>query len=132
MEHLRVEEQVVHAPVDHVDPLRPVHGAHVGAVVVGDEQVAALDQLDAHRLGQVGVLEVGAVEDTRGQQRDHRGVAGTRRQRGEGVVQLRRVVVYRQDRAGLEQFREHALGDHPVLEHVRHARGDAQVVLQRV
>ena len=132
MEHLRIDEQVVHPAVDHVHALRPVHRAHVGAVVVGDEQVAAFDQFDAHGLRQVGVLEVGAVEHARRQQRDHRRVARARRERGQGVVQLAGVLVHRQDRAGLEQFREHALGHHAVFQHVADAAGDAQVVFQRV
>jgi hypothetical protein len=45
-------------------------------------EVTALDQLDAHRAGEQGVLEVGAVEDTRRQHDDRRvGDPGRRRRR---------------------------------------------------
>jgi hypothetical protein len=65
----RVEELVVDPPVDHVDALVALRGAHVDEVVAA-EQVAALDQLDAHLPGQQRVLEVGGVEDTGGQHDD--------------------------------------------------------------
>jgi len=132
MEHFRIEKQIVHPPIDHIHPLRAVDGAHVGAVVIGHEQVRAFDQLDAHGLGQVGMFEIGTVEHARGQQGDHRRIARTRRQRGQGVVELAGIFVHRQDRAGLEQFREHALGHHAVFQHVADPGGNAQVVLQRV
>ncbi len=57
---MRVEEVVVDAAVDHVDPPRALRRAHEDEVVL-DEQVLPLDQLDAHLLRQEGVLEVGAV-----------------------------------------------------------------------
>ena len=60
----RIEEVVVDAAVDHVDALQAVRRLHVDDVVL-DHQVAALDQLDAHLLGQEGVLEVGRVVDAR-------------------------------------------------------------------
>jgi hypothetical protein len=40
--------------------LQPLGGAHVDDVLVDDE-VAALDQLDAHLAGEEGVLEVGEL-----------------------------------------------------------------------
>ena len=43
----RVEEVVVDAPVDHVDALAALGGAHEHVIVL-DHQVAALDQRDAH------------------------------------------------------------------------------------
>ena len=46
------------------------------------------------------------------------------------VDQLDRVVVDAADAQAVERGREHALGDQPVLDHVRDARGRAQVVLQ--
>jgi hypothetical protein len=48
----------------------PLRGAHVDDAVV-DEEVLALDQLDAHLLGEEGVLEVGAVERA-GREQHHR------------------------------------------------------------
>ena len=65
----RIEEAVVDPPVDHVDPLRPARRAHEDAALV-DEQVGALDQLDAHLVGQERMLEIGAVVVARRQQHD--------------------------------------------------------------
>src|SRR6185369_6138984 len=53
-------------------------------------------------------------------------------QRDQHVVELRRVVVHWQDGRALEQFGEHAFHHLAVLEHVRHAGGHAQVVLEHV
>jgi hypothetical protein len=64
---------VVDAPVDHVHPLEAAGGAHVHEAVE-DHQVAALHQLDAHLLGEEGVLEVGGVVDPRGEHH-HGGIA---------------------------------------------------------
>ena len=60
LEGKRVEEGVVDAAVDHVDLAGPLGRAHAD-LVVAHEEVAALDQLDAHLLGQERVLEIGAV-----------------------------------------------------------------------
>ncbi len=58
----RVEELVVDPAVDHVDPGR---AARWCASTPGRraEQVAALDELDAHQAGEQRVLEVGGVVD---------------------------------------------------------------------
>ena len=56
----RVEELVVHPPVDHVHRLQPDGGPHHHPAGPA-HQVAALDQLDAHQPGQQRVLEVGGV-----------------------------------------------------------------------
>ena len=60
----RVEEVVVHPPVDHVHTLLAARGPHVDETRPAD-QVAALHQLDAHLAGEKGVLEEGGVEDAR-------------------------------------------------------------------
>ena len=60
----RIEEGVVDAAVDDVDAPQAVRRLHVDDVVL-HHQVAALDQLDAHLLGQEGVLEVRRVVDAR-------------------------------------------------------------------
>ena len=60
----RIEEIVVDAAIDHVDALRTARGAHVHRVVL-DEEILALDQLDAHLLRQERVLEVRRVVGTR-------------------------------------------------------------------
>ena len=69
---------VVDAAVDDVDPLESRGGAHRHDVVV-DDQVAALDQLDAHLGREEDVLEVGGVVDARGEHHDGGVVAGRRR-----------------------------------------------------
>ncbi len=67
----RIQELVVDPPVDHVDLLLALGGAHVDRVVPA-EQVPALDQLDAHLAGQQRVLEVRGVEDAGGEHDDRR------------------------------------------------------------
>jgi hypothetical protein len=67
----RIEEVVVDAAVDHVHPARALGGAHEDRVVA-HEEVVALDQFDAHLLGEEGVLEIGAVELARRQHHDVR------------------------------------------------------------
>ena len=65
----RVEVLVVDAPVDDVDRALALRRAHPHPVAAADE-VAALDQLDAHQPGEQRVLEVGGVVDARGQHDD--------------------------------------------------------------
>ena len=55
-----VQEVVVDASVDHVHRLAAAGGAHPHHAVA-TEEVAALDELDAHPPGQEGVLEVRGV-----------------------------------------------------------------------
>jgi hypothetical protein len=127
----RVDEVVVHAPVDDVHLPQPAGGARVDAVLVDDE-VAALDDLDAHLAGQEAVLEVGRVVDPGRQQHDRGiGVVG-RGERPQRREQLLRVVLDRQHPVRLEQRRERALHGLAVLEHVADARRGAQVVLEHV
>ena len=88
----RVEELVVDPAVDDVHRLEPVGGPHHHPAAPA-HQVAALDQLDAHRPGQQRVLEVGAVVDARRQHDDRRvGDAGRRRgaQRGQQPLRVAR------------------------------------------
>ena len=59
-----VEEVVVDPAVDHVDPLRPAGRPHEDLAAV-EEQVAPLDQLDAHLAGEEAVLVIGRVVDAR-------------------------------------------------------------------
>ena len=60
----RVEEVVVDAAVDHVDALHAPRRAVEDAVAV-DDQIARLDELDAHLPAEERVLEVGRVVRTR-------------------------------------------------------------------
>ena len=87
-ERLGVEEQVVDAAVDDVDALEAVDRAHVDAVVVADDQVAALDERRAHPLGEERVLEVRRVEDAGRQHGDRRVADALGRERHEQLVQL--------------------------------------------
>ena len=64
-----VDEVVVDAAIDDVDSPQAGGRPHIDDVVVGDE-VAAFDELDAHLAGEVGVLEVGGVEDAGGEKDD--------------------------------------------------------------
>ena len=126
----RVEELVVDPPVDDVD--RAVAGRRAHPHLAADaDQVAALDELDAHHPGEEGVLEVGGVEDPGGEHDDGRvarAVGGGGTQRGE---QHPRVVVHgadphRRERLGEDVGHGAAVGDdvadagrhpHVVLEH---------------
>ena len=124
-----VEELVVDAAVDDVHRLQALGRAHHDPAAPALE-VPALDQLHAHRAGEQGVLEVGAVVDAR-RQHDHGRVGDTGRGRGaQGGQQALGVARDRADavlRDGLRQRR----GDRsPVGHHVGDARGDPHVVLE--
>ena len=69
-ERLRVQEEVVDAPVNDVDPLETADCAHVHAVVLRDHEVGALDEFGRHFKSQVGVFEIRRVVDSRGQHHD--------------------------------------------------------------
>ena len=125
----RVDEVVVDPAVDHVDPARPARRLHVDEVVAHDE-VVALDEFDAHAAREQRVLEVGAVVDPRGEDRDRR-LADVRRRGGdERVEQPARIVFDRERIVLVEQPREGALEDVAVLEDVRDPRGRAAVVFE--
>ena len=128
----RVEEVVVDAPIDHVDPLGPLGGAHVDELVL-DEQVTPLDQLDAELVGQEGMLVIGRVVHA-GREQNHGRIA-VRRGRGDrfqGRQQLVRIVLDRRDAVAGEQLRKQPQHDLPILQHVGDARRRARVVLQHV
>ena len=105
-EHLRVEEQVVDAPVDHVDRFETVDRAHVHPIVVVDDQVAALDERRAHALGEERVLEVRRVEDPRGEHGDRRVAHPVGGERAEQAVELVGVGVDRLDALAGEHLGE--------------------------
>ena len=128
-EHLRVEEVVVDPAVDHVHLLQAPRRAHVDARVAHQE-VAPLHDRDAHLARQIGVLEVGAVVRSRGEQHHVRVARRARRdvpQRAQQVlgVELDRLHVDR-----LEEGGKAALHRAAVLEHVAHAGRAARVVLE--
>ncbi len=125
----RVEELVVDAAVDDVDALLAVRRPHAD-LVAGADQVAALDQLDAHLAGQQRVLEVGGVVDAGGEDDDRRVGDVRRRGRLQRGQQPARVVVDRLDAVVGEQLRQHLAHRRPVGDDVADARRRAQVVLE--
>lgn len=58
--HQGIQEVVVDAPINHVNTLRALGGAHEYRFIA-DEQILAFNQFDAHLLSQEGVLEVSTV-----------------------------------------------------------------------
>ena len=125
----RVEEVVVDPPVDHVHGGQPLDGAGIHGVVVHHE-VPSLHQLDAHRPGQEGVLEVGGVEDAGGEHH-HKGVVPTsRRHRLQRGAQHLPVLVGGLDRMVVEQPTAGLGHGRPVLHLIGDAAGVAQVVLE--
>ena len=99
---------------------------------VGDDQVAPFDQVDAHLLREERVLEVGRVVKARRQQGDARRMDPGVHQRLQRVEQAAAIVVDRPDAGPLEDLRKRLLHQLAVLQHVRHARGAAQVVFEHV
>ena len=126
-----VDELVVDAAVDHVDPLRAARGAHEHVAVV-DEHILPLDQLDAHFLGEEGVLEIGGVELPGGEHHHRRVLDSLRRDRAQGVEQEFGIMAHRCDRVCAEQVGEQPHHRLAVLEHVRDAGRRAGVVLEHI
>jgi hypothetical protein len=125
----RIQERVVDAPIDDVDLALTLGGAHVH-LVVSTKQVAAFHELDAHLTGQQRMLEIRRVRHPWSKDDDGGiGLVG-----GRGVAQraqqVRRVVVDGAHPVGGEQVRENPRHGAPVLHHIRHTRGRAQVVLE--
>ena len=111
----RVEELVVDPPVDDVD--RAVAGRRLHAHLAADaDEVAALDELDAHHPREEGVLEVRGVEDPGGEHDDGgvaRAVGGGGTQRAEqhpGVV-VHGPDPHRRERLGEDVGHGAAVGD---------------------
>ena len=97
------------------------------------QQVGALDQVDAHFVGEERVLVIGAVVDARGQQH-HGRLAGAigRRDRAQRRQQFIGVVRHRCDRGCAEQVGEQPQHHLAVLDHVGHAGWRAAIVLEHV
>ena len=125
----RVDEVVVDAAVDDIDAAQATGGAHVDDIVVGD-QVAAFHQFDAHLACEVGVLEVGGVEDARREQNDVGLWAALGRERSQRAQQQLGVLLDGADVVAAEELGKDALHHAPIGEHVADAGGDAQVVFQ--
>ena len=67
----RIAEAIVHAPQDHVHRPEPFERLEKDAILA-HRQIAALDQGETEITGQVGVLEVGLVQRSGGEQYDPR------------------------------------------------------------
>ena len=135
-EHLRIEEQVVDAAVDHVDRLGAVDRAHPHPVARIDEEVCSLDQRHPHLLGEEARARSRRCCSTPGVSTTTCGWRRPRRSSDASESSSRRrlirVVVDRQDRLTLEEVGEGALGDRPVLQQVADSRRHPEVVLQHV
>src|ERR1700676_113712 len=118
----RLAKIVIDAPVDDIDALQAVSGAHVDDVVVGDE-VAALDEIDTHLAGEVCVLEISGVEDARGKEDDVGLGPSLRSQRAQRGEQQLRILLDGAHAVAVEEVRECALHDPAIGEHVADAGG---------
>ncbi len=125
----RVEEVVVDAAVDDVDALRSARGAHED-LAAHAQQVAPLDELDAHEAREQRVLEVRRVVDTRGEHDDVRVVDPGRGRGPQGGEQLVRVVADGAHAHRDEQLGQRLRHDPAVRDDVRDARGHAHVVFE--
>jgi len=128
----RVEKVVVNAAVDDIDRDKPRGGAHVDPGVTDDE-IASLDDGNAHLACQEGMFEVGAVEDAGGEKDDIR--LGGAAERGwgdilENFAEFRSVAVDRLHAGRAVEFGEGALEGGAVLKHVAGSRGTSEIVLQ--
>ena len=125
----RVEEVVVDAAIDDIDPLLTLGGAHVHDVVAA-EQVTALDEFDAHQPSQQRMFEVRRIGHARSENHDVGVGLVERRRRPQRAQQMARIVADRPHPVRGEQVRKHPRHGAPVLDHIRHTRRRAQVVLQ--
>ena len=108
---------------------RPLRGPHHHPAAPA-LQVAALDQLDAHRAGEQGVLEVGAVEDTRRQHHDSRVGDPGRCRRAQRREQLLRVAGDGTDPVVAERLGDRGRDRPAVGDHVGDTGRHADVVLE--
>ena len=131
-EHLGIDEEIVDAPIDHIDTLQPLDGLHVHAVVLADHEILTLDEFGAHPLRQERMLEVGGIVDAGREHDDERIVAIVGSEGRQQTVEFVGVRIDGADPIALEQLGERPLRDGSVLEHVAHPRRHAQVVLQHV
>ena len=128
LEGERVKVVVVDAPVDHVDALQTTRRAHIDDVIMHD-QVAPLNQFDAHLASEVGVLKIGGIVDARGEQRDYRLCPPSRGEREQRVEQRLPIVIDGADTVAAKERWEGAFHDAAVRQHVGDAAWHAQIIL---
>ena len=124
-----VEELVVDPAVDDVDSGGAGGGAHPHLAAAA-EQVAALDELDAHQAGQQGVLEVRRVVDAGGEHDDRRVVHALGSGCPQRLQQSLRVVADRSHSHRHEQLGQGLRHDPAVRDDVAHAGRHPHVVLE--
>ena len=128
-EHEGVEEVVVDAAVDHVDPPQPLGGAHVDEAVP-DQQVPPFDQRRAELLREEHVLVEGGVVDPGGEQDDAGVGSPAGSELAQGLAQHAPVVLDFAHPTTAVDAAQVPLHDLAVGDHVGHARRYPQVVLQ--
>jgi hypothetical protein len=119
-EGLRVEEGVVNAAVDDVDPLFAGGGAHEHLVVL-DQHVPALDERHAHLAGKEDVLEIGRVVNAGGEQSDGRVRHAPGCDLGKCGCQARAVAIDVRNRDSVRKIRECPHHQVAVLDHIGNA-----------
>ena len=112
-----------------MDRGKPVGAAHVDLVVFHDE-IAALDDLDAHLAGEKAVLEVGGVVDAGREQHDGGVGHVDRGQMQEEIEQVVGVVLNRAHAVVAQHVGENTLHHLTVFQHVADAGGSAEIVFE--
>ena len=107
----------------------PADGVGINAIVL-DDQVAPLDQRDAHLAGKEHVLEISGIENAGREQHDVRIIDGGGCHFPELAQQALAVIGDGTHIEPLHQVGEGALHQMPVFDHVGHAGGAAAVVFE--
>ena len=124
-----VEKFVVHAAIDHVHALEPADRLHVDDAAIDDE-IAALNQLDAHLLGKEAVLEISAVVNAGREQNRLRIGGAARREAPQNPGEFRWIMVDRQNFVRLKRVGKSARHHDAVLEHIGDPARRAHVIFK--
>ena len=128
-EHRRINKIIIHAAINHMHRLQAFRRAHEHPRVA-HQQVAALDNFNAHLPREIRVLEIRRVVGARREQHHRRiGHAG-----GRDVMQhpqqFARIILHRPHADAFEHLRKRALHRAPVFQHVAHAARTTAIVFQ--